>query len=272
MVIRDGLENSTQVKKALEDQFSIHVSASTVRRALEDQGLVSFVKPKKPHLRPQNVKARLKWAKAHINWTLDDWKRVIWSDETKINRFGSDGQHYGWKRSNDGLRPKDVKQVVKHGGGKPIMIWGCITYEGAGYMTRIEDIMDQYLYKRILQEELVQTFQWYDLNQDTVIFQHDNDPKHTAISVRQYLNEQPFTVMEWPAQSPDLNPIENIWSIVKIKLFRNYSTPPKGVLDLWDRVQTVWNELTIEECRNVIDTMPKRCSDVIRAKGYWIDY
>ncbi|SAL95421.1 hypothetical protein [Absidia glauca] len=78
--------------------------------------------------------------------------------------------------------------------------------------------------------------------------------------------------MERPAQSPDLNPIEHIWALVKLRLFRNYARLPGGMKELWARIQETWNELTAEDCRSIIDTMPKRCSAVIEAKGYWTDY
>jgi transposase len=238
---------------------------------LNQQGLTAIVKPKKPLLSKKNVNARLKWARIHKDWTLDDWRRVIWSDETKINRFGSDGRHYTYKRTTERLQPKHVKQTVKHGGSN-IMIWGCITYDGPGYLAKIDDIMDKVLYQKILEEDLELSMDYYDMERQKTIFQHDNDPKHTAKTVVEYLEKQPYTVMEWPAQSPDLNPIENIWAMVKLRLYRDYDAAPKGIHELWDRVQEVWNNLTEEECKKVIETMPKRCHDVIKQKGYWIDY
>jgi transposase len=269
--VKDGKSNATEVKKALEEAIGVVVSVATIRRALKDAGLISFVKPKKPLLSKKNVKARLLFAKTHLDWTLDDWRRVIWSDETKISRFGSDGRHYGWKRVEEKLQPKHVKQVVKHG-GTSLMVWGSITYDGPGYLTKIDSILDKELYKLILETDLVETMDWYGYEARKVIFQHDNDPKHTSKLVKEHLDNQDFTTIVWPAQSPDLNPIENIWSIVKLRLFRNYDRPPKGVHELWERIQEVWDTLTVDDCRNVIKTMHKRCSDVIKAKGYWIDY
>lgn len=141
-VTKGGKSNASEVKKALKEELGVVVSSSTVRRTLNEKGLVAMVKPKKPLLSEKNVKARLEWAKQHM-----DWKRVIWSDETKINRFGSDGRHYTYKRVTEKLHPKHVKQTVKHGGGN-IMIWGCITYDGPGFMTKIGGTMNKELYPR----------------------------------------------------------------------------------------------------------------------------
>lgn len=263
--------NAVEVKKALEYELGKQVSASTVRRSLEISGFGPVVKQKKPLLRSKNIKDRLRWAQAHKYWTLDDWKRVIWSDETKINRFGSDGLRYAWKRDGESVQKQHVQQTVKHGGGS-IMIWGCITYDGPGYLAKIDSTLDKELYQAILEEDLNATIDWYKYKNEKVIFQHDNDPKHTAVSVSSYLKQQPYQVLDWPAQSPDLNPIENIWSRLNYKLFHNYDRPPRGMNELWERIQEQWNKISKEECRNVINSMPKRCKDVIKAKGYWTNY
>src|SRR5688572_16882792 len=76
----------------LKSRFGIQVSDRTIRRVLKKKGLKSVEKKKKPLLSKKNIKARLDFAKAHQYWTSDDWERVIFSDETKINRFNSDGR------------------------------------------------------------------------------------------------------------------------------------------------------------------------------------
>ena len=102
-------------------------SVWTVRRALSAVGLKGCVRRKKPYLKPEHVKKRLEWAEAHKGWGLDpEWCRVIFTDESKFNLFGSDGHQYCRRRPGEELLPRNVKKVVKHGGGS-VMVWGCIT-------------------------------------------------------------------------------------------------------------------------------------------------
>ena len=79
-----------------------------------------------------------------------------------------------------------MKQTIKHGGGS-MMIWGYMTAQGVGFMCKIDSIMDQYLYRSILEDELLKTIEFYELEPKHVIFQHDNDPKHKAKSIQNWL-------------------------------------------------------------------------------------
>src|SRR5258705_10538344 len=92
------------------------VSTQTVRNTLKAANLKAVIK-KKPILAPTHRKKRLAFALKHQHWTVEDWKRVIWSDEIKINRMGSDGQGYVWKKARELLKEKEVKGTLKFGGG-----------------------------------------------------------------------------------------------------------------------------------------------------------
>jgi hypothetical protein len=264
------LKSAVEVTKKLETDHGLKVNDKTVRNALREANLGAIEKETKPKLSNKNIKARLEFAKRHKDWTLDDWRRVIWSDESKINRFCSDGRAWCWIRDGEQLQSRHVKETVKHGGGS-IMIWGCMTALGPGFLCKIDTTMDQHLYKEILEEELLKTIEWYELDANRIIFQQDNDPKHKAKLVQKWIAEQAFETLEWPPQSPDLNPIEHLWCVLKRKL-NQYESAPKGMLDLWERVQAEWEKISKDECLRLIDSMPRRISAVLKSKGKWTDY
>ena len=135
----------------------------------------------------------------------------------------------------------------------------------------IDNILDKELYQNILQGELVETLNDYCLDQNKVVFQHDNGPKHTAKGVQKWLSTQKFTVMKWPAQILDLNSIEDMWAILKSRL-NKYERALNGMLELFERVTDEWYNITAEECQKVTKTMSQRCQEVIKAKGGWTHY
>ena len=150
------------------------------------------------------------------------------------------------------------------------MIWGCMIYNGLGYMCKIQGTVDQHLYIKILREELQETIKYFDLN-PKIIFQQDNASCHKASMVSNWLKSQPFDVLQWPAQSPDLNPIETLWAIIKCQL-NEYETPPSGLLELWDHIEHIWNEISPDTCRKLIESMPKRIEAVLKARGKWTNF
>ncbi|EIE83958.1 hypothetical protein RO3G_08663 [Rhizopus delemar RA 99-880] len=158
-VTKNRMSSAAKVAKELEKDIGRKVSTVTVRRTLHNAGLGAIEKPKKPLLSAKNIRSRLSWCMAHKDWTVDDWKRVIWSDETKINRFNSDGRTWAWIRSGKSLKSHHVKMTVKHGGGSN-MLWSAITYAGVGWMCKINGSMDKELYKEILEDELERTIEF----------------------------------------------------------------------------------------------------------------
>ena len=271
-LITSGSEKTTKdLAMKIKEDYGISVSRMTISRSLHNSGLSSHEKEEKPKLSKQNVKDQLSFANNHADWTADDWKNVIWSDETKINRFCSDGRSWYWARDNTSLKPDHVKQTIKHGGGS-IIVWGCMTAKGPGYLCKIDGRMDQALYQQILEDELQKTIEHYNFKADDTIFQHDNCAIHKAKSITTYLQNQQYQVLEWPSQSPDLNPIEHLWSKLKREL-NKYETAPKGMLELWKRIQEVWDtKISPEDCLALIESMPRRIEAVRAAKGWWTKY
>ena len=122
------------------------------------------------------------------------------------------------------------------------MVWGSMCYHGVGSLVRLEGRVNANDYQEVLEQ--------YMLNDadsfigDDFVFQHDNAPIHTACSTRQWLRDNNVTVLEWPPNSPDANPIENLWRDVKTAANRHH---PRMQEELWEAVSEAWQ--TIPQAR-----------------------
>ena len=151
------------------------------------------------------------------------------------------------------------------------MVWGCMGWNGVGKLVEVQGTMDAQQYCDILDDGMVESFEKLEMPEEERIFQQDNDPKYTSKKAQEWFQDNGIQVLEWPAQSPDINPIEHLWVHVKKELHK-YPTHPKGVHELWDRVVEVWNGIPAETCQNLIESMPRRIRAVIRAKGGHTEY
>ena len=146
------------------------------------------------------------------------------------------------------------------------MTWGCFCCQGIGNLCRINEKMNSELYCQVLEDDFLGTLEWYNIDRNNIIFQQDNDPKHTSKLARAWFSNNNIDVLEWPSQSPDLNPIEHLWSEVKNQL-RKLPEQITSKEDLWDKLQDIWNNIKTEKCIKLIETIPERIRDVIKAKG-----
>jgi transposase len=241
------------------------VSSQTVRNVLKRHSFKAVTKKKKPLLTAKHRKQRLAFALKHQEWTVEDWKRVIWSDETKINRLGSDGKQWVWKQVGEGLIEREIQGTVKFGGGN-IMVWGCMGWDGVGQLAEVEGRMNADQYVDILENNLLPSMEECEIPAEDLIFQQDNDPKHTSNKARIWMEGNDITLLDWPPQSPDLNPLEHLWQHIKVELCK-FPTQAKGVWQIWNRVAEVWGKIEPEVCQRLIESMPRRLEAVIKAKG-----
>ena len=260
---------ASQIKQELRDFSGIFVSADTILRTLRRLGYRSHLKKKRPQLTKTHRAARRTFERTHRNWKFEDWGMVIWSDETKINLWGSDGGERCFRRAGEPLRDHQVIPTRKFGGGS-IMVWGCMLASGIGFLCRVDGGLNAEVYKNILEDDLQQTIDWYGLDKASIFFQQDNASCHKANSVIKWLHDAGIKLIKWPAQSPDLNPTEHLWDLLKTKLHQG--SQPRDLEDLWNKVQDVWNSITTEECRKLVASMPQRLKEVQRAKGGHIRY
>ena len=186
---------------------------------------------------------------------------VLCTDESKFNHFQSDKKVCVRQENN----PLYTLKSVKHGGGN-IKVWGTMSWHGIGPLVKINGNLDQYKYKDILQNIMKPDAD--DNLPVTWFLMHDNNPKHTARSVKSWLEENKINALEWSTQSPDLNPIwNNIGVILQDKQTSNFNEFGGG-----GGIQKVWNATTVEQCQRLVNSMPSRCAKVIKNKGYPTKY
>ncbi|KNC30997.1 hypothetical protein FF38_03163 [Lucilia cuprina] len=148
------------------------------------------------------------------------------------------------------------------------MVWACFSYYGVGPIYWIKTIMDQHVYVDILENVMLPYAEeempllW--------VFQQDKDPKHTSRKARQWLLDHSINIMKWPAQSPDLNPIENLWADVKKKILSE--AKPTNNEQLWKVIKESWEKIPKKRCEDLVNSMPNRCAAVIANKGHATKY
>uniref|UniRef100_A0A8R1HUS4 HTH_Tnp_Tc3_2 domain-containing protein n=1 Tax=Caenorhabditis japonica TaxID=281687 RepID=A0A8R1HUS4_CAEJA len=149
----DPRRTSTDIQMVVTSPVEPALSRRTIKRRLQANGLHGRRPVRKPFISEKNRRARVAWARAHLNWGRAEWAKHIWSDESKFNMFGSDGN--AWIRRPVGARylPKYQLPTVKHGGGS-CMVWGCFSAGSMWPLRRIQGVMDRFQYDDILENTM----------------------------------------------------------------------------------------------------------------------
>lgn len=131
---------------------------------------MAFRRRRKFVLDKVHAAARRKSAREKKDWTVEAWKRVVYSDESKFNVHGSDGNTWIWREPGKAFDQRYVRQRDRHGGGS-IMVWGCMTRFGFGRLVRIEGKMNAEKFITVLEEGLLGTLNNHFLSPSDILFQ-----------------------------------------------------------------------------------------------------
>ena len=205
-------------------------------------------------------KSRKQFAENMLTMHMDYWNHVLCSDEMKINFSGSDGFKHVWRRPGEEYKDERVMPTVKHGGGNNT-VWGCMSAADVGELHFIEGNMNSNMYSEILQQSIIPSVQ--KLGRRTVL-QHDNNPKHTSKTTTALLNWLRVKVMDWPRMSPDLNPIEHLWGILKRK---REERKVSIIRLLCDVVMEERKSILVASCETLVNSMPRRLKAVLDNDG-----
>lgn len=267
--VQNRFKTAPEIRAEINESLAEPISVDTVKRCLRAKGYVGRVAVKKPLLRPPNVRKRLLFAQKHKDWSIDKWKSVLWTDESKFELFGSKRRQIVRRRKGERFKKQCIAPTVKHGGGS-VTVWGCFSYDGVGELVKIEGIMRKEHYHNILQRSAIPS--GVGLIGYGFTFQQDNDPKHTSHLCMNYLRSKEelgvLEIMDWPAQSPDVNPIELLWEELdrQVKNMR-----PTSVGQLFDNLKLAWENLATEKIQKLVERLPRICAALIKARGGHID-
>lgn len=153
------------------------------------------------------------------------------------------------------------------------MVWGAISVHGVSRLHIVEGTMRQDQYQQVLATRLLpQIHEWFGDAADAVIFQQDSAPCHVAKKVKEFIRQQGLSLLDWPGNSADMNPIENIWKMLKDKM--NQENVITNKRQLMERMLQVWfHDQQLKDCaKSMIRQMPVRIAAVIKARGGWTKY
>jgi transposase len=263
----DRHKTAVDIHTEMSNHPDFNISVRTVQRRLGEYGLQGRVARKKPYISPKNRLARLEFARRHIHWTPEQWNKVLFSDESKFNRLGSDGKAYVRRRPGEEFRRPSFTTGTVKGGGGSLLFWGAMGRRGPGPIHVINGIMNAPMYVEIM-NDIMLPYARREMGRGWIL-QQDNDPKHTSKVAKEWFSSKRVDVMKWPAQSPDLNPIETLWNDVNAAVKKE---KPKNLGELEAVVKTMWPQISQERCARLIDSMPRRLAEVIKNHGYSTSY
>jgi transposase len=254
--------STRKVAKILQGE-GIQISHETVWRTLRSQGLIPHRKVPRPKLTHEQQTRRLEFARAFLS---HDWAHTLFTDEKHFTTFSPPNRRNDivWDERGVGY----AFQKVKH--PPQIRFWGGISYFGKTTLVEYEGTINSDAYIEIIRGQVPTIYKIF--GRDPFWFQQDGASAHTSAKTTNFLRQTFVHFLgkgEWPAQSPDLNVIENLWAIINDKV---WARDPKGVEEMRVIIIEEWNALGCDLLQRLVNSMTARLQQCIEREGLWTDF
>lgn len=264
-IVRTAIRGKLSIAETIAT-LNLQCSVTTTWRRLTSDTNTHFGKHQsKPPLTSSHKQARLKFATEMVSLSPSEWRNIIWSDEKKWNLDGPDGLHHYWYD----LRTEKTIFPKRQQGGGGVMVWAGFSAGGSTEIAICKGRMDSAAYQGILSEYLIPVAT--AIAGDDYQFQQDNAPIHRSRSTMAWFEAEEVDVLTWPALSPDLNPIENLWGWMTRRVYAN-GRQFKTVSELRAAVLVCWSEVPEQLRKSLVDSMKVRMIEVIKKNGDSIEY
>jgi transposase len=260
---------------ALRIQSGVNAHRNTIASMLKKEGIRNWVARKRPLLTSEIAEKRYQWALKHQDWTWDDWKKVIWTDECSLER-GVGARRTWCFRTPQQKWQKEMVEPFSKGKDISVMIWGAIYGEGRSDVVIMDRDPDSAKsgytansYIAVLEDQIPRCYE------PGRIFMQDNARIHTAKKVMAWFEEMGVKLLEWPPYSPDLNPIEHMWANLKQWIndhhpeLLNMGRSEEAYQQLFTAIREGWDAIREDVVADLVRSMDTRINAVIQAKGWY---
>ncbi|GFW66266.1 transposable element Tcb2 transposase [Trichonephila clavipes] len=257
--------NATLLQQHLRSATGTTVSTQTVRNRLHGISLYARRPMVCVRLTSRHRRDRMEWAKEHVNWRRNEWSNVLFSDESRISVHLDNRRIFIWRDRGSENNPAFVHESVRFGG-----VYGGISIDGR---TDLYIIRDGPLTARRYRDEILRPIvvPYAAAIGDDFILIDDNCMPHRANLVEDFLFEEGIVRMEWPACSPDINPIEHVWDALGRRV-AGRQLPPQTLQELETALLEEWDRIPQLVINSLIDSMPQRCSTLLAVRGNHTPY
>lgn len=254
--------------RQLKRKLQLDVSVDTIDRRLIEAGLPGRVARHVFQLTDEHKRQRLSFARGYEHKSEEDWLDVLFADIKTFTGEGSRGQVWVRRPVGEAANPEYSVPHKPHPVSVPA--WGCFSAKGPGYMAMFEGSLDAAGLRDIFRDYLLPTVgkhfgegaEWWLL--------HDNDPgRHKSRVLKTFMHNNYIRPLDFPPYSPDLNPIENVWREMELRMA---STRADTKQELEELVTKTWASLAPDYCSKLARSMPKRIAQVIDRNGAYTDY
>ncbi|GBM43139.1 Transposable element Tcb1 transposase [Araneus ventricosus] len=235
---RNRIATSTQLRSSLAEATGKFVPTPTFRRSLHEGGEEEG------------------WVHQHVHWTPDQWRAVLFTDESRFSLQSDSRRYLIWREPGTRYYPSNILERDAYGRGS-VCVWGSISLGGrtdlhvfalgtVNAQTYRDNILDAYVHP------------YAGEIGDDFLLQDDNARPHRARIVDDYLKQETIQRMEWPARSPDLNPIEHVWDALRTRLAA-LNPPPQTLSTRATALKEQWPSLPTQLIDRIIDSITHRC-------------